>query len=396
MGPSTERAWDDEELWEPSSTDLAPILIIGVAFAMVGAIIGSRVDDAALRSLAVIGVLVGVVRLTKIARGPSASALGSFAFAACLGLMGARTLLVGDEATRTLAVALTFGYAAGLLMRGVSRPGVGVPSLLLASTPTIAATFWNRDPVSLALGGLMLLMLAGGLERLKRVRGDYVARAQRERKFAELARVDELTGLANRLALREFRDGLPRRVELGAEVQPGSLIAAHCLDLDRFKPINDALGHAVGDAVLKAVAARLIRAVGPRDFVARLGGDEFLVVQMDAAHQDEVGALARRLSRAIQAPMYLQGRALSVDVSLGAAVAPAVGVDLDKLIQRADAALYDCKSRREGEGGGAGIGIEIEIAPTRSDIIIPMPSSFSNGRFPGSRPSRTGTWSRHG
>lgn len=391
MWPSTERARSDEERWEPSSADsadFAPILIIGVAFAMVGAIICARVDDPTLRFLAVVGALVGVGRLTKAARHPSASALGSFAFAACLGAMGARTLLVGDEATRTLAVALTFGYAAGLLMRGVSRPGVGVPSLLLASSPIIAATFWSRDLVSLALGGLMLLMLVGGLERLKRVRGDYVARAERERRFAELARADELTGLANRLALREFRDGLPRWVE--TEAQSGPLIAAHCLDLDRFKPINDALGHAVGDAVLKAVAARLVRAVGPRDFVARLGGDEFLVVQMNAANEDEVAALARRLSRAIQAPLFLQGHSLSVDVSVGAAVAPALGVDLDELIHRADAALYDCKTGRSRTGA-------VDAAPPRPEIIIPMPSSsFSNGRFPGSRPSRTGAWSRHG
>lgn len=394
MWPSTERARSDEERWEPSSavsSDFAPILIIGVAFAMVGAVICARVDDPALRFLAVAGILVGIGRLTKAARDPSASALASFAFAACLGAMGARTLLIGDEATRTLAVALIFGYAAGLLMRGVSRPGVGVPSLFLASSPIIAATFWNRDLVSLALGGLMLLMLIGGLERLKRVRGDYVARAERERRFAELARADELTGLANRLALREFRDDLPRRVGLmAAASESGPLIAALCLDLDRFKPINDALGHAVGDAVLKAVAARLVRAVGPRDFVARLGGDEFLVVQMNAAHEEEVSALAHRLSRAIQAPLFLQGRSLSVDVSVGAAVAPAVGVDLDELIHRADAALYDCKTGRGRNGA-------VDAAPPPSEIIIPMPpSSFSNGRFPGSRPSRSGAWSRHG
>jgi len=386
MSPWTKRALSDEERWGPStadSSDIAPVLVIGVAFVLVGAIIRARVDDPALHSLTMAGALVAVGRLTKFARRPAISAVGSFAFAACLGAMGARTLLIGDEATHTLAVALAFGYASGLLMRGVSRPWVSVPSLFLASTPIIAATFWNRDPASLALGGLMLLMLIGGLERLKRVRGDYVERIEQGRRFADLARADELTGLANRLALRELRDDPPRLAKAGP------LIAAHCLDLDRFKPVNDALGHAAGDALLKVVADRLARTVGPRDFVARVGGDEFVVVQMGAAGEEDAQILARRLVEAIRAPYSIEGRALSIDISVGTAVAPAEGLNLNQLLHRADAALYESKTRRNGSGA----------VGTRSDSVsvIPMPpSAFAAGRFPGSRPSRNGARSRHG
>jgi len=364
---------------EPS--DGASVLIIGAAFVLVGAIVSSKVDDAVLRVVANTGALIAVARIVVLSRRPAASALGSFAFAACLGALGARTLIVGDEGTRTLVVALAIGYAAGLLMRGVSRPWVSVPSLFLASAPMIVAAFWKWDAPSLALGTLMVLMLAGGLERLKRLHDDFLAQIALRRKFENLARVDELTGLSNRLALRERRDKLLH----GADREAGTVIAAHCLDLDRFKPVNDALGHAAGDAVLKVVAGRLSRTAGPGDLVARVGGDEFVVVQVGATGEDDALALARRLVEAIQAPCVIAGRVLTIDASVGTAVAPADGLDLDHLIHRADAALCERKARRNGAG------------VSRVDSVIPMPPPLlASGRFPGSRPSRTGARSLHG
>lgn len=373
MWPSTELASRDEARLEPSpanSSDGASVLVIGAAFALVGAIVCSRVDDAVLRALATAGVLVSVGRLSAAASRPTAAALGSFAFAGCLGAMGARTLLVGDETTHTLVVGLSFGYAAGLLMRGVARPRVSVPSLFLASAPLIAATLWRGDSASVALGGLMLLMLIGGLDRLKRIHDDFAERTARGRRFAHLARIDELTGLANRLALRELRDDLPHRVG------PGSLVAAHCVDLDRFKPVNDAFGHAAGDSLLKGVAGRLVGAAGPGCFVARLGGDEFIVIQFNA-DEAKAEALARRLGGAIRVPFVIQGRVVTIDASVGTAVAPAAGLDLDHLIHRADAALYRDKTQR------------VETVRHRGDSVIPMPTpAFAIGRPPNSPPSR--------
>lgn len=374
MWPSTELTLRDEARLEPSpanSSDGASVLVIGAAFALVGAIVCSRVDDAMLRVLTTAGVLVSVRRLAAAARRPNATALESFAFAGCLGALGARTLLVGDETSHTLVVGLGFGYAAGLLMRGVARPRVSVPSLFLASTPLIAATLWKGDSASLALGGLMVLMLIGGLDRLKRIQDDLVERTARGRRFAHLARVDELTGLANRLALREIRDDLPHHA--GA----GSRIAVHCLDLDRFKPVNDAFGHAAGDAVLKEVAGRLTRVIGPRDFVARIGGDEFVVIQFGPADEAETRDLARSLVEAVRAPYIVEDRIVAIDASVGTAVASAAGLDLDHLIRRADAALYDDKARRRG------------AVAHRGNPVIPMPTPpLPAGRFPGSPPSR--------
>lgn len=377
MWPSTERTLRDEARGElesspASSADGAAVLIIGAAYALVGTIVCSRIDDAALRALLAAGALVTLGRLAAERRGPGASAAGSLAFAGCLGALGGRALLLGDEATRTLVVGLAFGYAAGLLMKGIARPLVSVPSLFLASTPLIAATFWRGDSASLALGGLMLLMLAGGLDRLKRIHDDFAERTARGRRFADLARADELTGLANRLALRELRDDPTGRV------RPGGLIAAHCLDLDHFKPVNDAFGHSAGDTLLRAVAGRLVGAAGPGAFVARTGGDEFVVIQFDATDENEARALARRLAGAIRVPYIVHDRAVAIDVSVGTAVAPAVGLNLDDLIRRADADLYDDKARRDepgpGPGPDPGRGRGRGPIAHRGDSVIPMPT----------------------
>lgn len=370
MWPSTDLTLRDEARLEPSpanSSDGASVLVIGAAFAMVGTIVCSRVDDAMLRALTMAGVLVSIGRLVAAARRPNAAAVESFTFASCVGALGARTLLVGDETSHTLVVGLGFGYAAGLLMRGVARPRVSVPSLFLASTPLIAAAFWKGDVASLALGGLMILMLIGGLDRLKRIHDDLVERTARGRRFAHLARVDELTGLANRLALRELRDDLP--LHAGA----GSRIAVHCLDLDRFKPVNDAFGHAAGDALLKEVAGRLTRVIGPRDFLARVGGDEFVVIQFGPADEAEARALARSLVEAIRVPHLARGRIVTIDASVGTAVAPAAGLNLDHLIRRADAALYADKRRRKG------------TVAHRGEPVIPMPSPPRVAGSPSSR-----------
>jgi len=120
------------------------------------------------------------------------------------------------------------------------------------------------------------------------------------------------------------------------------------LDLDRFKPINDAQGHDAGDAVLVAVAARLVQALREVDLVARLGGDEFAVLLRDPAGREAVDMVCRRVIEAIAEPVSHRGVALQVGTSIGVALCPAEAQDADTLYKSADLALYAAKQAGRG------------------------------------------------
>ena len=159
---------------------------------------------------------------------------------------------------------------------------------------------------------------------------------------AHMAHHDALTDLPNRAL---FRDRLQQSV---ARARRGEGMALLYLDLDRFKPVNDNLGHAAGDALLKSVAARLRKIARDTDTVARLGGDEFAVIQVGVKDASEATALACRLVMALAAPHHLDGTPITVGASIGIALAPKDGLDPDELLKKADSALYRCKT--EGRG----------------------------------------------
>ena len=155
---------------------------------------------------------------------------------------------------------------------------------------------------------------------------DITERKRAEARIAEMATHDELTGLANRSLFRE-------RVEqaLGRAQRYGEPFALLMLDLDRFKPINDTLGHPVGDEVLKETALRLQFCVRETDTVARLGGDEFAILQAQAATQDEVGHLAQRILDAVATPLDINGHRIEIGTTIGVAFAPRDGADHEQL-----------------------------------------------------------------
>src|SRR4051812_5927679 len=155
------------------------------------------------------------------------------------------------------------------------------------------------------------------------------------------ARTDELTGLANR------RRAYEALVAADARLRQGAGVAVLLLDLDRFKEINDSLGHAAGDALLRQIAPRLGPLLRSSDLLARLGGDEFVVI---AADLDAAGAraLADRLREQLQVPFQHQGTTLSVDASIGIAVGPQEAGTAEELLQLADLAMYAAKSGRLG------------------------------------------------
>lgn len=157
--------------------------------------------------------------------------------------------------------------------------------------------------------------------------------------MAKLARTDALTGLSNRLLLREqFQD------RAAAAVRAKNLVALHYLDLDGFKDVNDRYGHPAGDALLEQVARRLEEIVRADDVVARLGGDEFIVLQAGIGEESEAEMLARRIIREVSKPYVIDDISMSVSVSVGIATAPKLGLELERLLGCADAALYRAKA----------------------------------------------------
>jgi diguanylate cyclase (GGDEF)-like protein len=163
-----------------------------------------------------------------------------------------------------------------------------------------------------------------------------------EARVTHMAHHDVLTELPNRILLRE-------RLERALEgVHKGKSLAVLCLDLDRFKDINDTLGHSVGDALLKAVGERLTACVGDGDTVARFGGDEFSIVQTAGEQPIAATALATRIIEAISGSFDLDGHQVGIGTTIGIAVAPGDGTDADQLLKNADLALYRAKS--EGRG----------------------------------------------
>jgi diguanylate cyclase (GGDEF)-like protein/PAS domain S-box-containing protein len=167
---------------------------------------------------------------------------------------------------------------------------------------------------------------------------DVTERRQAEVKIMHMARHDALTDLPNRVLFTE---------KMEQALAQGENLAVLFLDLDRFKTVNDSLGHPIGDALLYAVTKRLKMAVRGTDTVARLGGDEFAIVQMGAEPSD-ASDLAGRIIEAVSEPFDIRGHQVVIGVSIGIAVAPADGDQPDQLLRNADMALYRAKS--EGRG----------------------------------------------
>jgi diguanylate cyclase (GGDEF)-like protein len=154
---------------------------------------------------------------------------------------------------------------------------------------------------------------------------------------------DELTGLSNRTLLtRRTTEALARVARSGG--MAGFLL----LDLDRFKEVNDTLGHPVGDGLLRIVAHRLTRSVRPGDTVARLGGDEFAVLLPSVKAMTAAREVANRLRAAVAEPIRLEGMSFEIEASVGIALYPRDATAVDGLLQRADVAMYLAKERRSG------------------------------------------------
>ena len=196
--------------------------------------------------------------------------------------------------------------------------------------------------VASSLAGIMLLVLITAVA-VKIAQGITVDLASSREEAHRLALHDTLTGLPNRAFFAERMDHALAQVR-----RHGTMLAVLCLDLDRFKQVNDTLGHPVGDALLRAVAGRLAGCLRDCDTVARLGGDEFAVIQAPLGRVGDAATLAQRIVKTLSEPYDLSGQSVVIGASVGIALAPADTADSDHILNMADMALYRAKADGRG------------------------------------------------
>jgi diguanylate cyclase (GGDEF)-like protein len=356
------------ELVDILYTTLIPVVVVACLVATIGCLMAIETKDPALAVLTGLTAVASGIRIANIVmfrrerksnaltvRGAKEwerrYAVGSYLFAGLLGALTARALCLGHPLIPILAIGIIFGYASGLVARVSIRPLICMNSLLMSVIPTVLALIVHVNLAQSFYGRatyiVVMVLLAGftiiSFETVKHIHGSVLQSLITKRDLMALAGQDALTGLPNRIVLRsKLNEGVARLERVG------SLMALHCLDLDRFKAVNDTLGHPAGDALLQSVAKRIAAILQAGDTVARLGGDEFVVIQIGIKAREEAEALARRIIRVVSEPYGLSGGRAEIGVSIGIAVAPNDGHDMELLIACADEALYSAK--RSGRG----------------------------------------------
>lgn len=256
-----------------------------------------------------------------------------------LGVFG--SLLAGDIRLAILGVMLTIGFCGFAASRFAAAPRLSVVATYLLCGALTAGLMLSSLP-GVWMIGVVTPGAAIAFHILMRLNHQILVsalRAEKENRRASLH--DPLTGLANRLQLRQVLGSLFEGLERSGRPQS---IAVLCVDLDGFKGVNDRYGHASGDWVLKAVAQRLLECVRSHDLVCRIGGDEFVVLLPGADRRAAI-EIAQRIVAACAEPHDLGRVAMArLTASIGGAIAPDDGADPDLLLGRADSALYAVKN----------------------------------------------------
>jgi len=263
------------------------------------------------------------------------------------GLMGQFTfltiLLTSNSSLHMLTAVTSTGYAAGAASRNTGRPLIAIGLLFLCSLPMSIALLikWSFLNLLLSITNLLFIMVVIDitLQTYKTVLTAFIDREEKLRLttvYEKLSKTDPLTGIDNRVTLKANLDALLRSGK--------TTVAVLWLDLDRFKQINDTLGHAAGDVVLHAVAARLKKLAGEQGKIARFGGDEFIVV-VPVAGAEAALAFGEEVRRTISQPEASDGTTIDFSASIGLSISTPGQQSADDLLRHADVALYEAKAK---------------------------------------------------
>ena len=357
------------DLVAPLFTMRVPIAGFCFLYFCVGALILMRWPDATILALTVAAIAVTTVRMLVIAGYDRAGGAGqpiadleawerryaalTYAFAALLAGLNVRVLMVHEPLMHIATISLVFTFGAGVVSRTSCRPRLCAGSLMIAVVPTALALLAHagsshqealHTEFFMFLALLMLAVMAMSLDSVRHLYAAMLEQLVTKHDLAKLARYDALTGLPNRLLLR---DAFHER--LAAAQQTGTQLAVHYLDLDGFKAINDGYGHPVGDRMLREVASRLLATIRTEDTAFRLGGDEFVLIQAGVSHRDEAELLARRVIKQLSEAHVFDGTEMRISVSVGIAMAADANAEFDTLVSAADAALYRSKARGKSQ-----------------------------------------------
>ncbi|WP_100865343.1 putative bifunctional diguanylate cyclase/phosphodiesterase [Novosphingobium kunmingense] len=331
-------------------------LTLGAANGVIAALIAASYSDIALIfHTAVLLSAIGILRVAMALALPRLVhrdtawlerlyQLGAFSFCLVLGILGGMTIQFGlPGPAQMLIVCYAIGYASGMSSRNAGRPAIAIWGMVLAFAPICWALIMQPDLASQALAVAIVIAFLGMVTiaiQIFRTLRDSVSAAETSARLAEkmqvLARTDAVTGLLNRAGLNHFL------VEHLASWRASSNVALFWLDLDKFKEVNDALGHQTGDRVLVEVAQRLRSQCKVDSVIGRFGGDEF-VMACAVRDRREAETIALMLLGEISRPLRVDESRLEVACSMGIAIYPHDGQDVETLMQGADLALYHAK-----------------------------------------------------
>ncbi|ATE63737.1 GGDEF domain-containing protein [Rhizorhabdus dicambivorans] len=342
-----------------------PAVIMTLCFVGTGAYILSRHEDDLLLLFYGIGIIASVVRLAVLfglrakARTPGLGGhvarsierrfgYSYIAFAAAFGLFSARAYGAVETDLHIPLVAMVFGYGAGVAATVSLRLWVSVTAILIAIVPMILVSLFMPGGAHWGTGVLTGLFLGGGVLSMVQRYRETSSQISMRRLMETLARQDSLTGLPNRLVLRERFDAL------AAGSDESALIAVHCVDINRLEPVNEMYGHMAGDALLKAVAQRLRRVVRGDNLVIHLNGDDFVVIQPNMTEPREAELLAHQIVANLDKSYAVAGEDIIITANIGYAVDMQSGAELERLLVAAERALLSGKRGASGVAASEG------------------------------------------